>query len=125
MKKNLRLLATLLFLAVFGGIHANVIDELTYDKLGLPTTTSYGNFDAKTFVSNAVYAGNASSGGNKFIQLRSNNSNSGIITTASGGKLVSVTLTFNSGTMSSRTVDVYGSNTGSSDKCIVNQQINE
>jgi hypothetical protein len=111
MKKNLRLLATLLFLAVFGGIHANVIDELTYDKLGLPTATSYGNFDAKTFVSNAVYAGNASSGGNKFIQLRSNNSNSGIITTASGGKLVSVTLTFNSATLSSRTVDVYGSNT--------------
>ena len=49
-------------------------------------------------------------GGNSSIQLRSKNSNSGIVTTASGGKLKSVTVAFNAAT-TDRKIDIYGKNT--------------
>ena len=109
MKKTLRLLFTILFLSVLGRINASVIDSLTFDKLGLPVTNYYGDFSGKYFTSNAVYAGNAASAYNKCIQLRSTKL-SGIITTSSGGKLISVTVTFVEGTISGRTLDIYGSN---------------
>ncbi len=109
MKKTLRLLFTILFLSVLGRINASVIDNLTFDKLGLPDNIYYGDFSGKYFTSNAVYAGNAASANNKCIQLRSTKL-SGIITTSSGGKLISVTVTFVGGTKSGRTLDIYGSN---------------
>ena len=58
----------------------------------------------------AVYAGKCA-GSYSSIQLRSKSSDSGIITTASGGKLKSITLVWNSATSNSRTVYVYGKNT--------------
>ena len=94
-----------------GGGSAEVTDVLTWEGLGLPEKgTNYADFSDKTFTSSAVYAGQAASGGGKYIQLRTKNSNSGIITTTSGGKLKSVTISFNSGT-TDRSIDIYGSNT--------------
>ena len=85
-------------------------DELTWEGLGLDgKNASYAPFTDKTFNSSAVYAGVASSGSGKYIQLRSNKSDAGIVTTASGGKLKSVTITFNSGT-TDRAIDIYGKN---------------
>ena len=87
-----------------------VIDHLTYSLIGV-TGTSYSDWSNKTSNSDAVYAGNTSGGGNSnCISIRSNNSNSGIITTASGGKLKKITITFNSGVASGRTVQIYGKN---------------
>ena len=43
--------------------------------------------------------------------MRSNNSNSGVITTASGGTLKSITIKFNSNTVAARVVDIYADNT--------------
>ena len=69
--------------------------------------TSYSTWSGKTGQSGAVYAGN-SAGGNDAIQLRSTNSNSGIITTASGGNVKKVTITWNDNTAATRTVSIYG-----------------
>ena len=72
--------------------------------------TNYKDFSEKTGSSGAVYAGQ-SAGSNSTIQLRSSNNNSGIVTTTSGGKVKSITITFNSATVDGRTVNVYGKNT--------------
>jgi hypothetical protein len=64
--------------------------------------------------SDARYAGN-SAGGNNAIQLRSKNSNSGIVTTASGGKVTKVKVAWNSNTGSDRKLDVYGYTSAYSD----------
>lgn len=73
------------------------------------TTTNYSSWTA-TGTSGAVYSGQ-SAGGSGTIQLRSNNSNSGIVSTTSGGKIRKVTVAWGSGNTSGRKLDVYGSNT--------------
>ena len=85
-----------------------VVDVLNRALTGI-TTTSYSNWSGKTVTSDAVYAGN-SAGDYESIQLRSNNSNSGIVTTQSGGKAKKVVVVWNSNTASNRTLDVYGKN---------------
>ncbi len=87
---------------------STVDDELTYSSIGV-TGTSYTDWSNKSGTSGAKYAGN-SAGGNNAIQLRSNNSTSGIVSTTSGGKIRKVSVVWNSNT-SGRTLDVYGSNT--------------
>ncbi|MBR4951576.1 MAG: BACON domain-containing protein [Alistipes sp.] len=86
-----------------------VTDTLTRATTGI-TGTNYASWNGKTGESGAVYAGQ-SAGGNESIQLRSNNSNSGIVTTASGGYARKITVTWNSNTSDGRTLDIYGSNT--------------
>jgi len=85
-------------------------DELTWEGLGLvATNASYNPFSGKSFTSPAEYAGTASSGQGKYIQLRTKNSNEGIVTTTSGGKLKSVTIAFNTATFD-RSIKIYGKN---------------
>ena len=83
-------------------------DVLTRATTGI-TSTSYSSWTS-TGTSGASYSGQ-SAGGNSSIQLRSTNSNSGIVTTVSGGTITKVTVTWNSNTSSGRQVDVYASNT--------------
>lgn len=52
-----------------------------------------------------------SAGGNSAIQLRSDKSNSGIVTTSSGGYAYKIVVSWNSNTASGRTLQVYGKNT--------------
>ncbi len=92
-----------------GGGASSVTDVLTRATTGI-TGTSYSGWSGKTLASGVVYAGQ-SAGGNESIQLRSDKSNSGIITTASGGKVTKVTVEWNSNTTSDRTLNVYGKNT--------------
>ena len=102
-----------IFYAVFasqsGEGPAAVSDVLTRATTGVDGT-NYADWSNKTLNSTAVYAGQ-SAGGNSSIQLRSKNSNSGIITTASGGKLAKVTVDWNDNTDGERTLDIYGKNT--------------
>jgi len=70
--------------------------------------TSYKDFSGVTKVSGAIYSGNSAKN-NSAIQLRSKNSNSGIVCTSSGGKIASISLTWSS-TTASRYVDIYGKN---------------
>ena len=74
------------------------------------TSTTYSGWSGKTGASGAVYAGN-SAGGNSAIQMRTTNSNSGIVSTISGGKIKSIKITFNANTTAGRELCVYGSNT--------------
>lgn len=91
-------------------------DETVTDTLNLALTgvsgTNYNSWSDKTSESGVVYAGQ-SAGGNNSIQLRSNNSNSGIVVTgnAEGLKAKKVIVTFNSNTAANRVVDIYASNT--------------
>ncbi|MBR3089150.1 MAG: hypothetical protein IKH02_09025 [Prevotella sp.] len=110
MKQNLRFLMLTLLCAVVSMAWAgNVTDELDRALTGV-TGTNYASWSDITSISNAKYAGN-SAGGNNSIQLRSSNSNSGVITTTSGGKVKKVTVTWNSNTANGRTLNVYGKNT--------------
>ena len=101
-----------LLLAVWGMLSASaqgtVTDVLTKD-LFVATSNSYKAFSDVTASSEAVYAGNTATSYGA-IQMRSNNSNSGIVTTGSGGKIVSITVTWDSGTDATRQLDFYGKN---------------
>ncbi len=84
-----------------------VVDVLNLAFTGMSGTT-YKDWSGKTATSPAVYAGN-SAGDKQSIQLRSK-SNAGIITTASGGKVRKIVVTWNEATSSTgdRQLDIYG-----------------
>ena len=122
MKKTLLSMAFAFAALATGGLNAaEVTDVLTTDGLGI-TGSGYKDFSGKSFTSEAVYAGNAMratknsktgyAGGG--IQLR-NKSNTGIVTTTSGGAIVKVAMHFDypsdSDNEKGRTVTIYGSNT--------------
>lgn len=113
--KKLYQLRTFLLLAVFSLLAGtnvwatDVTDELTNSSFGVSGT----NYTTATFTqaaSGASYTAQMA-GGNSSIQLRSNNNNSGVVATVSGGKVKSVTIEFNSNTNNARVASVYVSNT--------------
>ncbi len=72
--------------------------------------TNYSTWTAKPgSASDAIYAGNCA-GDKSSIQLRSNNSNSGIVSTTSGGKVKKVVVTWHNDTQTGRTLNIYGKN---------------
>ena len=89
-----------------------VDDELTNSNTIGETTTSYSSWTCTS--TNAEYAGQ-SAGSNGTIQLRTNNSNSGIVSTTSAGYISKVSVNWNGGTTEGRTLNVYGSNSAYSD----------
>lgn len=86
------------------------VDVLTAEVLGA-TSGGYADFSGKKATSDAVYAGNCMKNSTNAIQLRSKNSNSGIVSTTSGGKVLTVSVVWNAGTDTKRVLDIYGSNT--------------
>ena len=105
----------LTFYAVFAektpGTQTTVTDVLTSAITGVTGTGSYSDWSDKTVTSDAVYAGNSAKSSIDAIQMRSDKSTSGIISTTSGGMLKSVTVTWTDGNTSGRSLDIYGSNT--------------
>lgn len=89
-----------------------ITDKLVATKFAA-TSSTYANFTGVKFTSTAEYAGNSAKDSNGNIQLRSSNSNSGIVTTASGGKVKAIKLKFASNTSATgnRQIDVYGKTT--------------
>ena len=88
-----------------------VTDVINRAFTGLAAGAGYTEWSGKTGTSGAVYAGQSAAyntNGADAIQLRSNNSNSGIVTTTSGGHVTKVTVAWNSSTADGRTLDVYG-----------------
>ena len=86
-----------------------ITDTLDYDFTGIGGT-GYTDWSDKSSASSAVYAGQ-SAGSYQTIQLRSKNSNSGIVTTTSGGKVSKVVVDWYEGTANGRTLNIYGKNT--------------
>ncbi len=103
------LLSLFALVTVLAANAVEVTDVLDQSKTGV-TGTSYTMFGPITESSGASYVGQCA-GGNESIQLRSNNSNSGVVTTASAGKVTKLSVVWNSNTTNGRTLDVYGSNT--------------
>ena len=100
-----------IYYAVFAnmeGTMTTTVDVLDHALIRIEGT-NYTDFDGITDKSDAVYAGQ-SAGGNFSIQLRSSNNNSGIVTTASGGKLTKIAVVWNDNTTATRTITIYGSN---------------
>lgn len=86
------------------------VDTITYSLIGV-TGTSYTEWSNKAgSASEAIYAGQ-SAGGYEAIQLRSNNSNSGIVSTTTGGNVKKVEVVWNTNTAATREVEIYVSNT--------------
>ena len=81
-----------------------VTDVITADKLAAEST-GYTDFSGVKISSNAVYAGQRAKSANGGIQLRSKYSNSGIVTTVSGGNARKISIVTESGT---NTIDIYG-----------------
>lgn len=106
MKKFILSLLAIITVA-FSAKAVDVVDVLNQSVTGI-TTTSYSEFSGISVSSDAVYAGQCA-GGNESIQLRSNNSNSGVVTTASGGIATKIVVEWNSTTSAGRTLLVYGS----------------
>lgn len=96
--------------SLFGGgnLLAQTVDTLTASKFAAKKDT-YVSFTNVTASSSAVYAGQSAKNYDA-IQLNASSPN-GIVTTASGGKVTKVVLTWNTNTSSKgRTIDVYGKN---------------
>lgn len=93
-----------------GGEVAGATDYIDREFTGVASTQTYSAWSNKTGTSGAVYAGN-SAGSNNTVQLRSNNSNSGIIVTKSAGKVSKVIVVWDASTADGRTLDIYGKNT--------------
>lgn len=91
------------------GGEGNTVDDVLDLAFTGVSGTNYTDWSNKTGESGAVYAGQ-SAGGNESIQLRSKNSNSGVISTTSAGKVRKVVVTWNANTSAGRTLDIYGSN---------------
>ena len=107
--KKLLLTVTLAVIAVLAGYSAELTDVLTNANAVGNTNTSYATYTV-TGTSGAEYNLQCA-GGFGTIQLRSSNSNSGIVVTNSPGKVKSISVTFNTeNTATNRTVDVYASN---------------
>lgn len=82
-------------------------DVITAEDLAA-TTTQYIDFSGVTKTSDAVYAGNSAKNNTGSIQLRSSNSNSGIVATTSGGRISQIIITWDNSTANARQIDVYG-----------------
>lgn len=82
-------------------------DIITAEDLAA-TTTQYIDFSGVTKTSDAVYAGNSAKNNSGSIQLRSSNSNSGIVATTSGGRISQIIITWDNSTANARQIDVYG-----------------
>ena len=117
--KKFTFLFTMLLLALVGSA-ATVTDVLTAGGLGLTKANTYVKVEETPFESGAVYAGfatlsDAAHGGTLQIKSGSNSIGDetlyyGIATTASGGTVKKVTVAWQSGTATGRTLNVYGSN---------------
>ncbi len=87
---------------------AQVTDVLTAEKFAA-TGTTYTEF-SNVQINTAVYAGKSAKSAADAIQLRSNGSDCGIVTTTSGGTIKSIAIVFEESTAPSRELQVYASN---------------
>lgn len=92
-------------------LEGTIDDVLTKESMGLSgNASSYGTYSDISIRSDARYYANTAFTSDGAIQLRST-SNSGIVTTTSGGKVKSITIKWRADNTAGRSIDVYGSHT--------------
>ena len=88
-----------------------ITDTINYAFVGIDNGAQYSDWSDKEGTSHAVYAGNSTGGdsnsGNA-VQIRSKSSNSGIVTTETGGLARKVTVVWNNQTAVGNKLDIYG-----------------
>ena len=89
-----------------GWEESNVIIDSLDSSMLKATDQNYANFE-NVKVNDAIYAGQNAKSNNGGIQIRTKNSNSGIVSTTSGGLLKKVSIKFE---QEGDQVDIYGSN---------------
>lgn len=113
MKKFLRYSLVGLMALVSGSVTAQVVSD-SFTKDLLQSGSAYQELSNVKLASTARYTLYAASNDGKCFQLRSKDSNSGVVTTTTGGVAKTVTVVwYNDGTTSSangRTIDIYGKN---------------
>jgi len=102
------------------GTYAEKTDEITRATTGVAAgATSYSTWSGKTVTTDAVYAGNSAGGGSSTagdaIQIRTKNSDSGIVSTTSGGDIKKVTVVWSDGNYTGTTLNVYASTSAYTD----------
>ena len=115
--KHFKLKFLLLFFALAMAIPpawaGTVTDVITAADLPAPevntTNFTYTAFTDKHFTSDALYSGNTANYKGAIV-FNNNNSNKGIFTTVSGGKVKSVTIEWYSGTANDRKMQFFGKN---------------
>lgn len=91
-------------------VEGEVISTLNNANTYNGTDNTYKDWTYEDTNVGVKYVGN-SAGGNSTIQLRTNNSNSGIVTTSSNNIIKDISLEWYASTSNERKVNVYGSNT--------------
>lgn len=124
MSKNLHFKSLLLLTAMLFGTGSAWAVEVT-DVLNQAFTnnaTSYYKPFSREATSGAIYVGQCA-GSNESIQLRSDNNDSGIVTTKSGGKLKKIVVEWHGNTPDGRTLNVYGSHTAYTEENLYNSSM--
>ena len=115
MKKFLSLFWLIAIAWLCSVAYAETVDDVITASNLAATTTTYTDFSNVTISSGAVYAGYSAKATSGAIQLRSNNSNSGIVSTTSVGKVRKVVLEWTPSTENAsndgKQLDVYGKKT--------------
>lgn len=107
---HISLVAAALIASLGAQAQTTVTDELTQSLFPTVTGNGYADVTDVKATSPAVYSANLATNYEQCIQLRSK-SNSGIVTTTSGGTVKSVTLEWNEANTTERTIDIYGKGT--------------
>lgn len=84
-----------------------IVDVLNIDNFPVEIASQYA--DGSYISSSGVAYKSNNAGSYNSIQLRSNNSNSGIVTTTTIGTVDLIEITFNTNSNSERVIDIYGS----------------
>lgn len=90
--------------------NSNKVDVMNSTWTGVSGTGYVNVNDLAGSASDAVYKLNCA-GDHSSIQFRSSNSNSGLVSTTSGGRVRKVTVTWEGNTAADRTLDIYGKTT--------------
>lgn len=95
----------------YSKVGTGAIDTLNCTFTGI-TDNSYTSWEDKTDASGVVYAG-TNAGTNSSIQLKSKDSNTGVIVTGNttGNTVKKITITWETHTASDRSVEIFGKNT--------------
>ena len=110
MKKILSLICFLAVAWLCNAAYAGTVEDVLTKSTFPAKTNSYVAFSDVKGTSGAVYAGETATT-YEAIQLRITNSTSGIVSTASGGKVRKVIVEWNTNSNSSRKLQIYGKNT--------------
>ncbi len=116
MTKTKKLLALLMAAVMVLGLLPAVALAETVEKTDTLTNqnTTGGSYSTWTITdtsSGAQYSINSCANTGEYIQLKSGNNCSGIVTTATGGKAKKVAVVWNERNIYERTIDIYGKNT--------------